>query len=66
MSLYGAGFAGGNTAAASCHAGGQQATVTYAGAQTQIPGLDQINLILPSALAGRGSISVDPVRLTVQ
>ncbi|MFN7945897.1 MAG: hypothetical protein U0Z53_11135 [Blastocatellia bacterium] len=34
--------------------GGQAATVDYAGAQGQYVGLDQINVLIPRALAGRG------------
>jgi uncharacterized protein (TIGR03437 family) len=32
----------------------QQLTVTYAGPQSQFPGLDQINMLLPKSLAGMG------------
>jgi uncharacterized protein (TIGR03437 family) len=38
--------------------GGLPATVTYAGAQSQFPGLDQVNISLPSALAGSGNAAV--------
>jgi uncharacterized protein (TIGR03437 family) len=33
-------------------------TVLYHGPQGQYPGLDQVNLELPSALAGRGVVNV--------
>ena len=37
---------------AGCDVGGSAVPVTYAGAQGQYPGLDQVNLQLPSSLAG--------------
>ena len=51
------------------------ATVTYAGAQGDYGGLDQYNLIIPRALAGRGRVpavltvggfATNPVYITVQ
>jgi uncharacterized protein (TIGR03437 family) len=38
--------------------GGLQAPVLYAGAQNQFLGLDQINLAVPAALRGRGTVDV--------
>lgn len=38
--------------------GGIAAPVTFAGAQADSPGLDQINLLLPRALGGRGDVDV--------
>jgi uncharacterized protein (TIGR03437 family) len=38
--------------------GGVPATVTYAGPQGGYPGLDQVNVLIPSALAGRGQVDV--------
>lgn len=38
--------------------GGTAATVYYAGAQSQTPGLDQLNLLIPSSLAGAGSVDI--------
>lgn len=38
--------------------GGTDATVTYAGAQNEFAGLDQINLLLPRNLAGRGEVDL--------
>ena len=38
--------------------GGLNATVTYAGAQNEFAGLDQINLLLPRSLAGRGEVDL--------
>ncbi|MGD0296824.1 MAG: FG-GAP-like repeat-containing protein [Bryobacteraceae bacterium] len=34
-------------------------TVTYAGPQSQFPGLDQINILLPKSLAGSGQASLE-------
>jgi uncharacterized protein (TIGR03437 family) len=42
--------------------GGVDAPVSYAGAQGDYAGLDQINLRLPRSLAGRGEMEV---KLTV-
>jgi uncharacterized protein (TIGR03437 family) len=38
--------------------GGVQVQVSYAGAQNQYEGLDQINLLLPASLRGRGDVDV--------
>jgi len=38
--------------------GGTDATVLYAGAQNDFIGLDQINLLLPRTLVGRGEVDV--------
>lgn len=38
--------------------GGVNSTVTYAGGQTGLEGLDQINVFLPRDLAGRGEVEV--------
>jgi uncharacterized protein (TIGR03437 family) len=57
LSLYGTGFdtvSGG----LGCTTGNSGVPVTYAGSQQQIPGLDQVNLRLPRALAGIGAISI--------
>jgi uncharacterized protein (TIGR03437 family) len=63
VELYGTGIAGrsspGNVTA---QIGGVDATVAYAGAQSQYPGLDQVNVYVPRALAGAGEV---PVVLTV-
>jgi uncharacterized protein (TIGR03437 family) len=56
--LFGTGFdtvAPGNTYATIA---GVNAAVTYAGPQPSYPGLDQINILIPSALAGAGSVKV--------
>jgi uncharacterized protein (TIGR03437 family) len=54
LSLYGTGFAQASTTASSCAVGNTGVTVTYAGPEIQIPGLDQVNLFLPASLAGSG------------
>ena len=38
--------------------GGVRATLLYVGAQPQYPGLDQVNLVIPRALAGAGEVPV--------
>ncbi|NDD65506.1 MAG: hypothetical protein EBZ36_16255, partial [Acidobacteria bacterium] len=40
----------------------QNLSVTYAGPTRLFTGLDQVNLLLPPSLAGRGTL---PVRITV-
>ncbi len=63
LTLYGTGFTvnyDGSTLSppdsypAGCFVGQTVLAVTYAGAQDQYPGLDQVNLQLPSSLAGSG------------
>jgi len=49
--LYGTGIGSAKVAAT---IGGAAATVTYAGPQGTYPGLDQLNLLIPSSIAGRG------------
>lgn len=55
--------------------GGIAAPVIFAGEQGEFAGLDQINVALPSALAGRGDVEValtvdgkaaNPVRITIK
>ncbi|HXA52098.1 MAG TPA: IPT/TIG domain-containing protein, partial [Candidatus Acidoferrum sp.] len=41
-----------------CTIGGQNATVLYAGAAPGFSGLDQVNVQIPAALAGAGSVNV--------
>lgn len=38
--------------------GGAAVPVLYAGTQNEYPGLDQINVVLPPSLAGRGTVTV--------
>jgi uncharacterized protein (TIGR03437 family) len=41
--------------------GGRSATAVYAGPQDEYPGLDQINVQVPSGLAGKGEVDVNVV-----
>jgi hypothetical protein len=57
--LYGTGIRGlSSPAAAQVRIGGTEAQVTYAGAQGDFEGLDQVNVILPRSLEGRGEVDV--------
>lgn len=56
LALYGTGIRGKQTATARC--GGTDTEVLYAGESPGFAGLDQVNLRLPRALAGRGEIDV--------
>jgi uncharacterized protein (TIGR03437 family) len=59
--LYGTGLRH-RTGAATLHVGGVPVPVTYASAQPEYAGLDQVNAgPLPSALAGRGELAVELV-----
>jgi uncharacterized protein (TIGR03437 family) len=55
--------------------GGVDATLSYGGPQGTFPGLDQINVLIPRPLAGKGSVDVivaaggkksNPVNVTIQ
>jgi uncharacterized protein (TIGR03437 family) len=46
-------------AAITARVGGEAAEVTYAGAQGEFVGLDQINVLLPRSLIGRGEVGVE-------
>ncbi|MBM3746892.1 MAG: DUF3748 domain-containing protein [Acidobacteria bacterium] len=59
--LYGTGIRG-FSAPPAATIGGQRADVIGAAAQSQYPGLDQVNVRIPRALAGKGEV---PVVLTV-
>ena len=57
--LYGSGIRrAGSLAQVSVKIGGVDAPVSYAGAQAEWPGLDQVNVELPSALGGRGGVNI--------
>ena len=59
VSLYGTGIRGpGGAPQAGCTVRGVAVPVLYAGAQTQYQGLDQVDISLPAALAGRGESDV--------
>ena len=46
------------TCALPISAGGVNAVVEYAGSQNEFPGLDQVNVVLPRAVAGKGSVEI--------
>jgi uncharacterized protein (TIGR03437 family) len=57
--LFGTGIRGRNAlAAVTATVGGQEAAVSYAGPQADFDGLDQVNLLLPRSLAGRGQVEI--------
>ena len=56
LSLYGTGWRGGGPVSATI--GGVDAVVLFAGAQSEFPGLDQMNLRIPPEAAGRGLIDI--------
>ncbi len=63
VSFYGTGFRAVSSAAdASVTIGGIPAQILYVGAQPSYPGLDQLNVVIPAALAGAGDV---PAVLTV-
>jgi uncharacterized protein (TIGR03437 family) len=73
--LYGSGLQAAGTSGVTATVNGATAQVVYAGPQTTFPGLDQVNLILPSSLAGKGNVNVqitaskipaNPVQITIQ
>jgi uncharacterized protein (TIGR03437 family) len=59
LSLYGTGFDQASAASSACTIAGQTVHVSYAGQQSQVPGLDQANLLLPSTLSGTGATSLN-------
>ncbi len=57
--LYGTGIRGRTSlTGVSLTIGGVPAAVSYAGSQGGFPGLDQINVLIPASLAGRGRVEV--------
>jgi uncharacterized protein (TIGR03437 family) len=44
-----------------CLIGGTPAAVAYAGAQPTYEGLDQINVVIPASMAGKGLVSVQVI-----
>jgi uncharacterized protein (TIGR03437 family) len=64
LTLYGTGLRGsGDLANVSVTIGGTPVKIAYSGAQSSYPGLDQVNVELPPALAGQGQLIL---QLTVQ
>jgi uncharacterized protein (TIGR03437 family) len=53
--LYGTGVRGGKGSETSVTIGGVPATVLYVGPQGQFDGEDQVNIVIPSGLTGRGA-----------
>jgi uncharacterized protein (TIGR03437 family) len=76
LSLYGTGLRNRSSLAnVTCTVGGVSAPVQYAGAQPQYAGLDQVNVALPVALRGAGTVNVEltvdgqlanPVEIAIQ
>ena len=55
--LFGTGISAGGTALTTATINGVNATVTFAG-PSGYPGLDQVNVLLPTGLAGKGNVNV--------
>jgi uncharacterized protein (TIGR03437 family) len=55
--LYGTGIRGA-AGAVRAYVQGMEVPVTFAGAQPDFPGLDQVNILLPPSLAGSGSVNI--------
>ncbi len=73
--LFGTGIAKAGTALTTATINGVNATVTYAGPAGADSGLDQVNILLPASLSGKGNVNVqlavegipaDPVQITTQ
>jgi uncharacterized protein (TIGR03437 family) len=73
--LYGTGFRSAGTANTTVTIGGQNAQVSFSGPQGAFAGLDQVNVLLPRSLAGKGSVNIvltasgqtaDTVNISVQ
>lgn len=59
LTLYGTGIRGRSSlAGVTVQIGGMDAHVDYAGAQSQFAGLDQVNVVIPRALAGHGEVDL--------
>ena len=56
--LYGTGISGGATGSVKVSIGGLDVPVLYAGPQGSFAGLDQINVQIPSSLAGKGTVLI--------
>ena len=73
--LFGSGIANGGTPLTSVTINGVNATVYYAGPQGTASGLDQVDVLIPASVAGKGNVNVqlvtegiaaNPVQITVQ
>jgi uncharacterized protein (TIGR03437 family) len=58
LALYGTGIRNAASGSVTVNIQGLNAPVTYAGPQPGFPGLDQVNVLVPRALAGSGSVSI--------
>jgi uncharacterized protein (TIGR03437 family) len=58
LALFGTGFRAAGTAGVTATVNGNSVPVTYAGPQINYPGLDQVNIQLPSSLAGSGNVGI--------
>jgi uncharacterized protein (TIGR03437 family) len=58
LQLYGTGFQNRGATPVTAKIGGVDATVQSAGPQMQFVGLDQINVLVPRSLAGRGEVEI--------
>jgi uncharacterized protein (TIGR03437 family) len=56
--LYGTGLDAATVANTTVTVNGVSAQVFYAGTQNLFGGLDQVNVLLPSSLAGKGTVEV--------
>jgi uncharacterized protein (TIGR03437 family) len=59
--LYGTGISGAGQSAVSVTIGGQTYPIEFAGALSEFVGLDQVNVLLPSSLAGSGTVPVQVI-----
>jgi uncharacterized protein (TIGR03437 family) len=75
LALFGTGWAGASASKVTVMVGGVNAPVIYAGSPGFFPGLDQVNVLLPSSLAGTGTVEVqltangvaaNPVQVVIQ
>ncbi len=75
LALFGTGLETAGTSGVTATVNGVKATVAYAGPQGGEPGFDQVNVLLPSSLAGAGNVNVqvtaggvaaNPVQVTIQ
>jgi uncharacterized protein (TIGR03437 family) len=58
LSIFATGLRAAGTTGVTVTVGGVPVTVQYAGAQGSYDGLDQVNVILPPSLAGKGSVTI--------
>jgi len=58
LALFGTGLQSAGTSGVTATAGGVNATVVYAGPGGGFPGLDQVNILLPTSTAGKGNVTV--------